>query len=433
MIVILGAGVTGLAAAMASGFPVYEAEHRVGGICSSYYVRPGHGDILDERPQDGDAYRFEIGGGHWIFGGDPVVLRFLDSLSPLERYCRRSSVFFSDRGAYVPYPLQNHLGYLGKDVAERALNEIVAAPRKRPANMAEGLRLRFGETLDELFFAPFHRLYTAGLWTEIAPQDDYKTPVDFDLVLKGAFDATPPVGYNATFAYPANGLDALTRRLAERCRVITGKRVQRVDTQSRTLYFADGTSAQYEMVLSTLPLNRMVRMAGLSLETPEDPYTSVLVLNVGAERGPECPDDHWLYIPASRSGFHRVGLYSNVSSSFLPERARKERSRVSIYLERAFRGGQRPDEKEIAGYSAEAIGELQDWGFIRGVEAAHANWVEIAYTWSWPGSRWRMAALEELERRGIHQVGRYGRWVFQGIADSVEDGLVAGSALRAGL
>jgi len=38
---ILGAGMTGLAAGRASGFPVYEAEETPGGICSSYYVRPG--------------------------------------------------------------------------------------------------------------------------------------------------------------------------------------------------------------------------------------------------------------------------------------------------------------------------------------------------------------------------------------------------------
>jgi hypothetical protein len=34
-----------------------------------------------------------------------------------------------------------------------------------------------------------------------------------------------------------------------------------------------------------------------------------------------------------------------------------------------------------------------------------------------------------LEDKGIYQIGRYGRWRFQGIADSIRDGLVAGSSL----
>ena len=62
---------TGLAAGLVSGLPVYEAEETSGGICSSYYVQPGSRERLHTQPTDGEAYRFEIGGGHWIFGGDP--------------------------------------------------------------------------------------------------------------------------------------------------------------------------------------------------------------------------------------------------------------------------------------------------------------------------------------------------------------------------
>lgn len=38
---ILGAGVTGLAAGIASGLPVFESVESPGGICSSYYICPG--------------------------------------------------------------------------------------------------------------------------------------------------------------------------------------------------------------------------------------------------------------------------------------------------------------------------------------------------------------------------------------------------------
>ena len=65
---ILGAGMTGLAAAMVSGLKVYEAQEVPGGICSSYYLKANENDPLYSVPEDQEAYRFEIGGGHWIFG-----------------------------------------------------------------------------------------------------------------------------------------------------------------------------------------------------------------------------------------------------------------------------------------------------------------------------------------------------------------------------
>ncbi len=95
---LLGAEMTGLAAGMVADAPIFEAIDQPGGICSSYYVRPGETRQLPMTPEDGRAYRFEIGGGHWNFGGDPAVLRFKCSPVPMNAYARRSSVYFSRQG-----------------------------------------------------------------------------------------------------------------------------------------------------------------------------------------------------------------------------------------------------------------------------------------------------------------------------------------------
>lgn len=42
-----------------------------------------------------------------------------------------------------------------------------------------------------------------------------------------------------------------------------------------------------------------------------------------------------LYNPDAKSGFHRVGFYSNVDCSFQPKSARQANEGVSIYVERA--------------------------------------------------------------------------------------------------
>jgi hypothetical protein len=136
--------------------------------------------------------------------------------------------------------------------------------------------------------------------------------------------------------------------------------------------------------------------------------------------------------PRHACGFHRVGFYSNVDESFLPASSRKNKDRVSIYIERAYPAGKKPSAEQIASYIDATIAELKQWGFVDEVEVADPTWVEVAYTWAWPGSRWRSKALQLLEKRDVAMVGRYGRWIFQGIADSLRDGLYVGAALRAG-
>lgn len=414
---ILGGGITGLAAGIATGAPVFEAEPVGGGICSSYYLRPGETGRRHRPPADGEAYRFEIGGGHWIFGGAPAVIDFIRERAPVNTYERRASVFLPDEDLHIPYPLQNHVDLLGPARARTALAEIEAAADETPRTMADWIDRKFGATLTALFFGPFHDAYTAGLWRRIAPQDAYKSPET-----KPAAEARA-VGYNHTFLYPRDGLDAMVRRMAEDCDISYGKKAVAIDPRQKQVTFADGSGARYERLISTLPLDRMLAMTGLSVAAEPDPHTSVLVLNLGVTRGPKCPDAHWVYVPRSKAGFHRVGFYSNVDASFLPRSRRAGGNHASLYVERAFPGSEKPSDADITAYTQRTVAELTDWGFIGEVETIDPTWIDVGYTWAWPGSTWREDAIRRLEESDILPVGRYARWVFQGIADSIRDGL----------
>jgi protoporphyrinogen oxidase len=441
--VIIGAGMTGLAAGRASGATVYEAARSPGGICSSYYVRPGATERLHEAPADGEAYRFELGGGRWIFGGDDHLLELMERLSPTTRHERRAAVIVGDPATRVPYPLQHNLHALGPAIAQQALAEITTAHRSgttlRPGSdagtMRDWLLRSFGPTLTNLFFDPFNRRYTDGLFDVIAPQDGYKSPIDLAAVGRGAHGpATTPVvgqaGYNATFAYPTLGLDHLTRQLADGVDVSYDSEVVRVDTMRHVLLLADGREIPFGAAISTVPLDRALTMAGLDRPALADPYTSVFVLNIGAVRGERCPDEHWVYEADSVSGFHRVGFYDNVDQSFLPASTRDRHRRAALYVERACQGDSRPKPAALIRYTNEVVIELQARGWIGRTEVVDPTWIDVAYTWNRPGSTWREDSIAALEEVGIHQVGRYGRWEFQGIADSIRDGLRSGAALR---
>ena len=427
---ILGAGMTGLAAGHASGLDVYEARHSPGGICSSYYLRPDSTEHLASAPTDGEVYRFEIGGGHWIFGDDRRALNLIESLVPVRRYTRNSGVYFPADGRLVPYPLQNHLRCLPATTAAKALAEMTK-PAGPFVTMHDWLAVNFGSTLCRLFFWPFHQLYTAGLADRIAPQDAFKSPLDLAQIRAGACSDVQPAGYNATFVYPSHGLDHLARKLAADCRVHYGKGVTAIDPAARTVVFSDGSRRPYHRLATTLPLNQMMQMTGLETGVDPDPFTSVLVVNIGARIGKKCPKAHWLYIPTCKSGFHRVGFYSNVDASFLPLSSRQAEDRVAIYVEKAFVGGEKPPKAEMARQVQAIVDELQRFGFIGTPEVVDPTWIEVAYTWSWPGSKWKDQSMGILRQAGIEPIGRYGQWNFQGIAASISDGLRAGAALKA--
>ena len=428
---ILGGGVTGLAAGMASGFPVFEARKSPGGICSSYYVRAGadHSDRLDFAPDDGEVFRFEVGGGHWIFSGDPEVLSLIERLSPTRRYTRDAAVYLRNSGRYVDYPLQYNLRQLDPELRRQALEEISRA-NGPCGTQKEWLLKHFGATLCESFFFPFHDRYTAGLYDSIAPQDGYKSPVNLAAVAQGASGPVASAGYNPTFIYPIDGLDRLIGALADHCDLRRGFFASRIDPQCRSVTFSDGSVSEYETLICTLPLHKTLEMAGISVDAPADPYTSVLVLNVGAVKGPQCPSKHWIYVSDSVNGFHRVGFYSNVDQSFLPTSSRGTGEAVSLYVERAYSGGNRPGESEVRDYSESVVSELTDWGYIDRALVIDPTWIDVAYTWERPGSTWKTEALQALEAHNIIMVGRYARWIFQGIADSLKDGCRVGSRYR---
>jgi len=420
---ILGAGITGLAAGYKTGWPIFEAKSFPGGLCASYYIRPGSGKRLSQNPKDEEVYRFHFGGGHWIFGAKKEILGFIKKFAPMKSYSRRSSVFFPKENLYIPYPLQNNLRYFTKATARKIISEMSNSSDVPPVTEKVWLLRNFGKILCERFFWPFNEAYTAGLYDKISPQDVYKTPLDHKLIREGAKRKTRPAGYNATFLYPRKELGYFINRIAECCRICYEKRIERINIKKKKIYFSDRSSIGYENIISSLPLNKMMEMIDLKVAAKPDPHTSVLVLNIGAVRGERCPDEHWLYIPQSSSGFHRVGFYSNVDNLFLPKSTRKACNRVSIYIERSYCEKEKPSEQDIKEYTDSVVAELQKWGFIKNAEVIDPNWIDTAYTWTWPDSKWREQALGLLKEGGIHSIGRYGGWKFQGIAESLNNGL----------
>jgi protoporphyrinogen oxidase len=361
---VLGAGVTGLAAGIKTGFPVFEKNNKPGGLCRSYQK---------------DGYHFEQGGGHWIFG-EGQGRDFVKDRVQLIDYERKAGVLFDQ---IFQYPIQN------------VLNE---ESWHLPSSFKGWLFNKFGNDMCRMFFFPFNKKYTAGLYDDIIQDDPAKTP------------AQGGKGYNVTFGYPVNNLSGLIDVMASENKIVTGEEINHINIYDKYFTTKSGIVVEYDKLISTLPLVETLRLAGI--QYTDLPFTSVIVLNVGGIRGKLCPKEHWLYIPNKEVPFFRVGFYSNVDQRMSPDGC------VSMYIERAIRPGQMIGD----GYIQNTIDWLIDKRWIEQAMVVDSNYIKYAYTWCNHNTN-RQKYIDLLKQHSIYSTGRYGKWKFQGIVESIQDGL----------
>ncbi|MDB5059934.1 MAG: amine oxidase, partial [Chloroflexi bacterium] len=146
-IVILGAGPTGLGVAHRlaevghSNWELYERSDHVGGLASSY--RDPHGFIWDH-------------GGHVMFSHyqyfDELVEKVLRG--DYDQHLREAWVWI--HGRFVPYPFQNNIHRLPKDVFLDCVMGIVEAQKQTQprANFGEWIQAIFGEGIAQHFMLP---------------------------------------------------------------------------------------------------------------------------------------------------------------------------------------------------------------------------------------------------------------------------------------
>jgi protoporphyrinogen oxidase len=125
-IVIIGAGPTGLAAGYRlrelgyTNFTMLEGRNKVGGLASS------------ERSPNGFIYDI---GGHVLFSHYEYFDRLFDRLmgDEYQELLRESWVWMFDR--FLPYPFQNNIKYLPKEVVLECLLGLIEA-QKQPVDKA---------------------------------------------------------------------------------------------------------------------------------------------------------------------------------------------------------------------------------------------------------------------------------------------------------
>jgi protoporphyrinogen oxidase len=424
---VIGAGVTGVFAARSIDAPIYEKRGYLGGKCASYFLKRGDNErFFGARPEN--SFLFEQGGGHWVWVNDEDILQRLKDKSNLVKYYRKAAVYFTRSNKFIPYPIQYNLKSIDHDLRIKILNEITDSANNdyEPLTLEESLKHQFGDTLCDKFFYPFHRLYTKNLYKIIKPNESYKTPFDLKKIWEGAEKKTQKYeGYNYYFYYPYEGLYNLLNNCASDIAIKYYKEAVSVDVHNKIITFNDGEKIGYKYLISSIPLSKLMNAVDFSVDEKEDPYVSTLVLNMAGVKGENYPPYHWLYSPDSKSGFYRVGFYSNVSKNFL---ASNVNNAASSYVEKSYL--KKPTEKELKKYCNMVCDELVSMGFFESIDVIDPTWIDVAYTWSRYDSNWVDKSVNLLKKHDIFSVGRYGVWRNQGIMDSIIDGVNVKSIIK---
>jgi UDP-galactopyranose mutase len=413
-IAIIGAGPCGLGCAREldrlgfDGWEVFERENSAGGLASS---------VLDPR-----GFTWDLG-GHVVFSHFGEFDGLLDEVmgSDVCEHERVSYIRFDDR--WVPYPFQNNLRYLSPELVVECLVGLIEAGGGSPTmDFAAWMEATFGPGITRLFMRP----YNAKVWT--LPADEMASAwigervsvVDYRRALENVLHGRDDVGWgpNNTFLFPSSGgTGEIYRRLAARLgpKVRFDRELVEIDPDHKVLRFSDGVTEEYDALVSTMPLDRLVStVKGCPAEIGEAAtalrHNSVEIVGVGFER-PLADDKCWMYFPDEKVPFYRVTNFARYAPANVPG---SDVCRFSSYLtETAFRPGEeRPadfEQRVVAGLVASGV--VDDDQHIASIHT-----IPVDYAYPVP-TLTRDAALSTIQPwlmdRDIYARGRFGAWRYE--------------------
>jgi UDP-galactopyranose mutase len=243
-------------------------------------------------------------------------------------------------------------------------------------------------------------------------------------VVNGALGLTNKgMGYNPKFIYPKNGgIDCLPQAFAASISNIhSGQTVERIDPKRKFVRLANGREERYDSLISSLPLPLVFRLLA---DVPDDlrrdaeklNAISVLNINIGVDRT-NISDKHWIYFPEDKFIFSRVGFPMNFSASVAPQ------GTSSIYIEITHPLHERPN---VDAAFERSVADLQSCGILLpGDRILTRHVLDIQYAYVVFDAH-RQARLQKLiaylESRDIFAAGRYGRWEYFSMEDSILSG-----------
>jgi len=419
MILIIGAGPCGLGAAKRlaengrAEWELLEGQDIPGGLAASFV--------------DDKGFTWDIGGhvqfSHYKYF-DKAMVEFLGEDGWLH-HDRESWVWIKDR--FVPYPFQNNIRRLPPEDLRKCLNglkEAAQSLKAKPENFREWIRATFGAGLAEIFLEPYNfkqwafppeLMNTTWMGERVSVVDLARITRNIELKKDDV-----SWGPNNKFQFPKHGgTGAVWRAAAGKLpheKLHFNKRVISVDLKGHACRTEDGATYKYEHLISTLPLDELVRISGQSQFEPLVErgllYSSSNIVGLGLSGKPadELAKKCWMYFPEDNCPFYRATVFSNYSPYNVPDIAKN----WSLMLEVSESQYKPVDQSRLL---EDVIQGAINTKLISDRDRIVSTWTHRAeHGYPIPGLH-RDEALKELipffEKHDVYPRGRFGMWKYE--------------------
>ncbi|MBK8020798.1 MAG: FAD-dependent oxidoreductase [Chloroflexi bacterium] len=418
-IVILGAGPTGLGAAYRlqelgyRNWAIYERNDYVGGLATSF--------------TDDYGFTYDIGGhvmfSHYKYFDDLVDKMLGDEYTEI---MREAWVWMMDR--FVPYPFQNNISYLPDEVVLECVLGLLEAQRNPDAvaqatNFNDLIDAQFGAGIARHFMKPYNFKVWAhpiehmsrdwlGERVAIPSLERILTNVILNQADKGW-------GPNNKFKYPLYGgtgglYSPMVKIIGDHLHF--GKTAVQIDQHAKQVRFSDGEVVDYDLLLSTMPIDllveRMVDVPDRIVDARDGlHHSSGLIVGVGVQRANDS-EKCWMYFPEDTSPYYRVTYLSNYSPFIVPQDAD-----YFLLLSETSYSEHKPEDKNtivdrvIQGFLKTKLLEPSDLDRLMSTYV-----IDVDYSYPVPTLD-RNLALGTIQpylmQHGIYSRGRFGAWEYE--------------------
>lgn len=413
--VILGAGPTGLGAAYRlqelghEDWDLYEQNDYIGGLAASF--------------KDDKGFTYDVG-GHVLFSHYPYYDRLVEKLlgDNFTEIMRESWIWMMD--GFIPYPFQNNIKYLPKEQVLECLLGLIDAQRepRGSENFEEWINATFGDGIARNFMLPYNYKVWAHPPAMMSKQwmAERVSVVDTERVLSNVVLDRDDIswGPNNKFKYPLHGgtggiYQAFMPYVEPRLHL--QKTAVGVDFAAKIVEFDDGSTTDYDVLISTLPVDQLVgwskgipsevRDAGTRLD-----HSGSYIVGVGVSR--PCPSEKcWIYFPEDNCPFYRVTYLSNYSPFIAPDKDH------FLLLSETSHSPWKPEnkadivERVVDGLVATGLLEEADRARI-----ASTYLIDVPYSYPIPTLQ-RDDALATIQpflmANDVYSRGRFGAWLYE--------------------
>ena len=415
-VLILGGGISGLAAAQSAeksglDYILVDKGPTFGGLSRSVYI---------------DDYTFDYT-GHFLHLSklkSPSQISEHISQNDWEVVQKKSKCYFE--GDLIDAPFQHNLGQLKKPTGDDLYFQFKerSIEQGQPRNLKEYFVQKFGQGISKSFLVPYNeKLLDVNLESlDVNAITRFFPAPDPSEIENGYSGNNVAKAYNSSFWYPkAGGMQKLIDGMAKeipRDKTQSNSKVLSINLKRRIVETESAVIA-YGQAISSIPLNQLSAMSGIlgigDASALSAASTTVFNIGVRGHLSDEFRGIHWIYFSEHKYPFYRVGFYSNICPKVAPIDG------YSIYVEIS---GLWDFEKQQALLSR-SITALEEIGIIirSRSEVVSKNEIPISYVHYTHRRENVVNRLTQVfAEGGIKMIGRYGKWQYSSMEDSILEG-----------